>query len=316
MRIRHLMAIRFNKVKGGNLAKVAYPSTGLNLMVSDVVGDRIDTIASGPFVVDNATFSDALGVIGKYNLIRKIPPSALAYIAQGATNEMIAGEMIAGEMKAGEMIGVQQTDETANENLSIIEKTTHFIIASNIICLAAAKDCAKALGYHCLILSSSIEGDTRDAAAWHAQIALEVLSSSNPIPVPACIISGGETTVQVRGEGKGGRNMEFALQTAPLIDGFENLMIASIGTDGTDGPTDAAGAVAHGFTMKNAAKMGLDINHYMDNNDSYHFFKQLGDLIITGPTHTNVMDIRIILVTDNKSADKNDDDNCEKNNNQ
>ena len=303
----NLVRKHLSLVKGGNLAKIAYPSTGLNLMVSDVVGDRIDTIASGPFVVDNATFSDALGVIGKYNLIRKIPPSALAYIAQGANNEIIADEMI-----AGEMIGVQQTDETANENLSIIETTTHFIIASNIICLAAAKDCAKALGYHCLILSSSIEGDTRDAAAWHAQIALEVLSSSNPIPVPACIISGGETTVQVRGEGKGGRNMEFALQTAPLINGFENLMIASIGTDGTDGPTDAAGAVAHGFTMKNAAKMGLDINHYMDNNDSYHFFKGLGDLIITGPTHTNVMDIRIILVTDNKSDDRNDENNCEK----
>lgn len=290
----NLVRKHLSLVKGGNLAKASYPSTILNLMVSDVVGDGIDTIASGPFVVDNSTFSDALDIIGKYNLIRKIPPSALACIAEGANNELLAGEM-------------QQTDETANKTLSIIEKTTHFIIASNIICLTAAKDCAKALGYHCLILSSSIEGDTKDAAAWHSQIALEVLSSSNPIPVPACIISGGETTVQVRGEGKGGRNMEFALQTAPLIDGFKNLIIASIGTDGTDGPTDAAGAMVHGFTMKNAAKMGLDINHYMDNNDSYHFFKELGDLIVTGPTHTNVMDIRIILANN----DKYDDQNCE-----
>ncbi|MBU0970707.1 MAG: DUF4147 domain-containing protein, partial [Proteobacteria bacterium] len=236
----NLVRKHLSLVKGGNLAKTAYPSTLLNLMVSDVVGDRIDTIASGPFVVDNSTFSDALGVIGKYSLIRNIPPSALAYIAQGANNEMLSGEMLAGEVLSGEE---QQTDETANENLSMIEKTTHFIIASNIRSLRAAKDCAKDLGYHCLILSSAIEGDTRDAAAWHARIAREVLSSSNPIPAPACIISGGETTVRVNGEGKGGRNMEFALHTAPLIDGFGNLMIASIGTDGTDGPTDAAGAV-------------------------------------------------------------------------
>ena len=287
----NLVRKHLSLVKGGNLAKIAHPSTLLNLMVSDVVGDRVDIIGSGPFVVDNSTFSDALGVIGKYNLIRKIPPSALACIAEGANNEMLTAE-------------TQQTDETANENLPIIEKTTHFIIASNIHSLSAAKDKAKDLGYHCLILSSAIEGDTKDAAAWHAQIALEVLSSSNPIPAPACIISGGETTVQVRGDGKGGRNMEFALHTAPLIDGFENLMIASIGTDGTDGPTDAAGAVAHGFTLKNAEKMGLDIHAYMDNNDSYHFFKALDDLIITGPTHTNVMDIRIILVDNDKNDDQ------------
>ncbi len=269
-------------VKGGNLAKAAHPSTLLNLMVSDVVGDKIDIIASGPFVVDNATFSDALGIIGKYNLIRKIPPSVLAYIAQGANNEIHEK--------------THRPEKTTNKNPPVIHKITHFIIASNIICLEAAKDRAKDLGYHCLILSSAIEGDTRIAAAWHSQIAMEVLASSNPIPVPACIISGGETTVRVKGEGKGGRNMEFALQAAPFIDGFENIMIASIGTDGTDGPTDAAGAVAHGRTLKNAAKIDIDINQHIKNNDSYHFFEALGDLIITGPTHTNVMDIRIILI--------------------
>ncbi|MCP4718435.1 MAG: glycerate kinase, partial [Desulfobacteraceae bacterium] len=169
-------------------------------------------------------------------------------------------------------------------------------IASNIICLGAAKNQAKKLGYNSLILSSSIEGDTKEAAYWHSQIAMEVLTSSNPVPAPACIISGGETIVRVRGNGKGGRNMEFAMQAAPIINGLENVIVASIGTDGTDGPTDAAGAVAHGFTMKNAAQIGLDIKNYMKNNDSYHFFKALEDLIITGPTNTNVMDIRIILI--------------------
>lgn len=280
----NLVRKHLSLVKGGNLAKSASPSTILNLMVSDVVGDRIDTIASGPFVADDATFSDALGVIGKYSLIRKIPPPALACIAEGANNELY------------------RPDETINH--PIIHEITHFIIASNIRSLRAAKRKAKDLGYNCLILSSAIEGDTRDAAAWHARIALEVLASSNPIPVPACIISGGETTVRVKGEGKGGRNMEFALHTAPLIDGFENLMIASVGTDGTDGPTDAAGAVAHGLTLKNAEKIGMDVQAYMNNNDSYHFFKALDDLIITGPTHTNVMDIRIILVDNDKNDDQ------------
>ncbi len=263
-------------VKGGNLAKAAYPSTLLNLMVSDVVGDRIDVIASGPFVANDTTFIDALGVLGKYSLIRKIPPPALAYITARAQNE---------------------TDKRTDKNNRQFNKTTHFTIASNIICLRAAKDTAKKLGYNSLILSSSIEGDTKQAANWHSQIAMEVLSSSNPLPLPACIISGGETTVRVKGDGKGGRNMEFAMQAAPLIAGLKSVIVASIGTDGTDGPTDAAGAVAHGSTMGNAAKMGLDIKDYMENNDSYHFFKALGDLIFTGPTHTNVMDIRIILIS-------------------
>lgn len=197
----------------------------------------------------------------------------------------------------GETGETHQTKEKAGKSPPVIHRITHFIIASNIICLEAAKKRARDLGYHSLILSSSIEGDTRAAAALHSQIAREVLSSSNPIPVPACIISGGETTVRVRGEGKGGRNMEFAMQAAPFIAGFENVMIASIGTDGTDGPTDAAGAVAHGFTLTNAAGLGININEHIRNNDSYHFFEALGDLILTGPTHTNVMDIRIILVS-------------------
>jgi hydroxypyruvate reductase len=283
--IHEINAVRkhLSCVKGGNLAKAAHPATVLNLMISDVVGDRIDTIASGPFVVDTATFSHALGVIGKYNLIRKIPPSALAHIAEGANSEMRQDTC--------------QTNAAQGDTPSLMHKITHLIIASNIICLEAAKKKAIELGYHSLILSSAIEGDTRTAAAWHAQIAREVLSSSNPVPMPACIISGGETTVRVEGEGKGGRNMEFAMQAAPFIAGFKNLMIASIGTDGTDGPTDAAGAVAHGFTLKKAAGRGIDINEYMRNNDSYHFFKLLEDLIVTGPTHTNVMDIRIILVS-------------------
>jgi len=272
---------RLSLVKGGNLARAASPSTVLNLMVSDVVGDRIEVIASGPFVPDTGTFTRALEVLGKYNLIRRVPPSVLACIAENANDEADKGSDKEGE-----------TGKAPDHDI------THCIIASNIICLEAAKTKAKELGYHSLILSSTIEGETGAAADWHCRIAKEVLSSSNPVPSPACIISGGETTVRVKGSGKGGRNMEFAMQAAPLIEGVDNLVVASIGTDGTDGPTDSAGAVAHGSTMKMAARAGLDIREYMNNNDSYHFFEALEDLIITGPTHTNVMDIRIILVRD------------------
>ncbi|MBA3012282.1 MAG: glycerate kinase [Proteobacteria bacterium] len=276
--IHEINAVRkhLSQVKGGNLAKAAYPAATLNLMVSDVVGDRLDVIASGPFAPDDSTFTQALGVLKKYKLIQKIPPAVLAYITAGAQGKIV---------------------ETPDKKDRIFDRVTHLIIASNIHCLQAAKKQAEALGYSSLILSSAIEGDTKETADWHTQIAKEVLSSANPLPAPTCIITGGETTVRVKGKGKGGRNMEFALQAAPAIAGLKNILIASIGTDGSDGPTDAAGAVAHGFTLDNAAKLGLDITDYMKRNDAYPFFKALGDLVITGPTQTNVMDIRIILVS-------------------
>ena len=153
------------------------------------------------------------------------------------------------------------------------------------------------MGYNTAILSTFIEGETRDVARVHAAIAKEILSSGNPIKRPACVISGGETTVTIRGKGKGGRNQEFSLAGSMDIDGMENVVLLSAGTDGTDGPTDAAGAIADGTTVSLARKLGMDPGHYLRENDSYHFFEALNDLIITGPTFTNVMDLRIVLVT-------------------
>ncbi len=141
-----------------------------------------------------------------------------------------------------------------------------------------------------------MEGETKDAARVHAAVAKEILKSGNPVPPPACVISGGETTVTIRGKGLGGRNQEFALAAAIDIDGLENVIILSVGTDGTDGPTDAAGAVADGSTVNRARKLGMDAEHFLRENDSYNFFKPLEDLIITGPTHTNVMDLRLVMV--------------------
>ncbi len=152
------------------------------------------------------------------------------------------------------------------------------------------------MGYNTLILSTSIAGETRDVAGMHAAIAREILNSGNPINRPACVLSGGETTVTIRGKGKGGRNQEFSLAAAVDIDGMGNIVVLSGGTDGTDGPTDAAGAIADGESAARARMLGMDPGRFLRANDSYHFFEALDDLIITGPTHTNVMDLRIILV--------------------
>lgn len=262
-------------VKGGKLAKAARCATVINLMMSDVVGDNMDVIASGPFVPDNTTFRDAAAVIDRFSLGSAVPASVAEYLQAGVRGEV---------------------EENPGPHSPVFGAVTNVIVASNIIALRAARDEAARRGYNCVILSSMIEGDTREAAFWHARIAREVGTSSNPVPVPACIISGGETTVVVHGDGLGGRNMEFAMHGALFIDGMEDITLASIGTDGTDGPTDAAGAVVDGTTAGSAREQGLDVNEYVKKNNSYNFHKALGNLIITGPTNTNVMDIRIILV--------------------
>jgi len=162
--------------------------------------------------------------------------------------------------------------------------------------MRAAKKAAQTMGYRTLLLSSMVEGETREVAKVHAAIAKEVLLSGNPIPPPACILSGGETTVTLKGKGKGGRNQEFALATALEIAGWEEIMVLSAGTDGTDGPTDAAGAFVDGKTLQRGKTMGLDPGSFLKENDSYSFFQKMGDLLITGPTGTNVMDLRILLI--------------------
>jgi hydroxypyruvate reductase len=170
------------------------------------------------------------------------------------------------------------------------------VIGSNIIALQAAEKEFSSAGFNTMILSSSIVGETREAARFHGAIAREVASTGKPIGRPACILSGGETTVTIRGSGKGGRNQEFALAGAFEINGLEKAVLLSGGTDGTDGPTDAAGAIADHRTIAKAKQMDMDPMKYLENNDSYPFFKKLGDLLITGPTRTNVMDVRMVLI--------------------
>jgi hydroxypyruvate reductase len=275
--IHEINALRkhISRVKGGRLARLAYPSTLISLILSDVIGDNLDSIASGPTVPDSSTFEDCLRIIDKYGIRERIPRSVVLFLERGMRGEI---------------------EETPKADDPVFAKTGNFIIGSNILAVRAAKEKADELGYNSLILSSFIEGETREVAKVHSAIAKEIISTDNPVSRPACVISGGETTVTIRGKGLGGRNQEFSLAVAIDIDGLDNVVILSGGTDGTDGPTDAAGAIADGTSLRRAGELNLRADDHLRENDSYHFFEKLGDLLITGPTRTNVMDLRLVLV--------------------
>ena len=275
--IHEINALRkhLSLIKGGQLARAAHPATLITLILSDVVGDNLDVIASGPTVPDLSTYSDCMDIINKYELSPKLPPSVIVHIKKGLSNNI---------------------PETPKEGESFFDHTQNMIIGNNTQAILAAKKTAEQLGYNTFILSSLIEGDTTQAAKFHSAIAREILKTGNPLSPPACLLSGGETTVNVRGNGTGGRNMEFALASALEIAGHGNIVVLSGGTDGTDGPTEAAGAISDDLTLKRAIDAGLDAAKSLTDNDSYPFFNAMDDLLITGPTRTNVMDIRVVLV--------------------
>ncbi len=276
--IHEINALRkhISQVKGGRLATLAYPSTMISFILSDVIGDDLDSIASGPTAPDTSTFSDSLYILEKHKIKHRVPSAVIEFLEKGVRGDV---------------------EETPKAHDPVFRHVRNVIIGSNIQAVTASRQKAEELGYNTLLLSTFIEGETKDVAKVHAAIAREIINSGNPVERPACVISGGETTVTIRGEGLGGRNQEFALAAGIDIDGLEKVLILSGGTDGTDGPTDAAGAIADGTTMERARKLGLDAELYISENNSYHFFKQLGDLIITGPTFTNVMDLRLIIVS-------------------
>ena len=262
-------------VKGGKLAMAAFPGTLVTLILSDVIGDDLDVIASGPTVPDRSTFADCMEILEKYNITGEMPPHVTEYLKRG----------------------VHGTEpETPKSGDRVFDKNQLLIIGSSNLSIDAARDEAAALGYNTLLLSSFIEGETRDVAKVHTAIIKETFKSGNPVPRPACIISGGETTVTIRGDGLGGRNMEFILAAAIEIEGLDGVVVLSGGTDGTDGPTDAAGAIADGMTVQRGLAQGYNASEFLKNNDSYHFFEVLEDLLMTGPTMTNVMDLRILLM--------------------
>lgn len=275
--IHEINAIRkhLSSIKGGGLARAVYPAPIITLILSDVVGDDLDSIASGPCVPDSMTFADCQSIFAKYAIESEIPERVRNYITRG-----LAGDV----------------PETPKHGDEIFRKTQNVIVANNFNALVKAKEKSEELGYNTLLLSSRIEGETREVACNHMAIAAEIELNEFPIPKPACILTGGETTVKLKGSGKGGRNQEFVLAAAMKMEGIRHCVVLSAGTDGTDGPTDAAGALADVTTLNRARHNELDPAEYLDNNDSYNFFDGLNDLYKTGPTNTNVMDIRIIIV--------------------
>ena len=261
-------------IKGGQLAKKIYPARCVTLALSDVIGDDLSVIASGPTSPDPTTFDDALAILEKYNVTDKIPTVILNHLKRGSEGKI---------------------PDTPKREDQVFKKVTNIVIGNNRLALNKAKETAESLGFKTIILTSMLEGEAREIARVVASIISEVQVTGTPIKKPACILLGGEPTVKIQGTGKGGRNQELALAVA-LSNINEPYVCVSVGSDGTDGPTDAAGAIVDHTTLSRAESAGLNAQEYLKNNDSYNFFAPLGDLIITGPTGTNVMDVIFALV--------------------
>jgi glycerate-2-kinase len=264
-------------VKGGQLARAVFPATCINLILSDVIGDPLESIASGPTAPDPSTFQDAWEIIEKYKLTDSLPESVRNYLEKGLNSEV---------------------PETLKDGDSVFEKVHNFIIGNNLGALKTAQAAAEDLGFSSIILSSRVQGEAREVAKVVAAITQEIIDRDIPLPRPACILMGGETTVMLKGKGKGGRNQELALSSLIAMQGVKSeYLIASCGTDGTDGPTDAAGGMIHPKIWDKIRESGLSPGKFLDNNDAYSFLEKTGGLIKTGPTGTNVMDIILVLVS-------------------
>ncbi len=260
---------KISKIKGGGLLKEAYPSKVITLILSDVVGDKIDIIASGPSLPDKSSAKDAWREICELGIENKLPPRVVINL-----------------------------ENPIKEDIKKIKYPSHntFLVGNNLSSLQAAKEEAEKMGYNSIILTSQISGEAKVVAKAIASIAIEIKKSNIPILKPACIIVGGETAVKVRGSGLGGRNSELALAFSIEIMNEKGISALFAGTDGIDGPTDAAGAYCNGKSRLKARELGVSAKDSLVNNDSYSFFKKIGDLKITGPTGTNVNDIGIILI--------------------
>ncbi len=273
--INEMNALRkhLSQVKGGQLVRRSQAPI-LSLILSDVLESPLDTVGSGPTAPDSTTFADAMKVITARGLREQLPASVLRHITRGADGK------------------VADTPKSADP---VFARVQNAIVADNLIACDAAVNAARQRGFNTLLLSTVVQGEAREVAQVFAAIGKEIIRSGQPVARPACVIAGGETTVTVHGDGKGGRSQEFALAAAIGIEGLEKVSVLAAGTDGTDGPTDAAGALVDGTTLARAGAQGLDARAFLSRNDSYHFFQPLGDLIKTGPTNTNVNDVMMVL---------------------
>jgi glycerate 2-kinase len=272
---KHISAL-----KGGRLAELLYPARSLNLILSDVVGDRLDTIASGLTVADETTFAQALSILGKYGIEEQLPAAVVDLLRRGAEGEF---------------------PETPKPGDPVFVPVTNILLGTNYTALSAAAGKAEQLGYDPVVLSSRVVGEAREVAKVLAAIAMDAGILELLARKPLCLLCGGETTVTLRGEGLGGRNQELALaflQEIATCDAAaaQGIYFLSGATDGNDGPTDAAGAFASADILDQSRRQGLSIPSYLGRNDSYHFYEAVGGLLKTGPTNTNVCDLQICLI--------------------
>jgi hydroxypyruvate reductase/glycerate 2-kinase len=288
--INEMNAVRkhLSRIKGGHLAHAFAGGAVYSLIISDVVGDRLDVIASGPTAPDPTTFRDAFGVLKNYHLLPTEGEQK-----DGADPSRFAPWNVVRHLKQGMASRVAETPK-------LLPDTVHnLVIGNNDMALAAAASLARRLGYQLLNLGSAIEGETRQVARMQARLVRGIRGESTPLRAPVCILSGGETTVTLGGQhGLGGRNQEFVLALFDALGTkhLSNIVILSGGTDGEDGPTDAAGAIADQKTLETAETLGLDPAMFLNRHDAYHFFQAAGGLLKPGLTQTNVIDVRIILV--------------------
>lgn len=279
--IRELNTVRkhLSAIKGGRLAQAAYPAQVVNLVVSDVIGNDLEVIASGPTWFDSSTFEDAYRILHKYKLWDSCPISIKRVIEKGQQGIL---------------------PETLKPGDRVFSRVTSVIIGDNRLALKAAYSRARQMGLNPIIVTTQDRGEARETARNYARLLTSILNSDQTFSRPILLLSGGELTVTVRGKGRGGRNQEFVLaillEMKKLGCDQGNWLIMSIGSDGRDGPTDAAGAWVDGRTWKKVREQGLYPEKFLQENDSYNFFKKLGQLIYTGPTQTNVMDLRFFLL--------------------
>ncbi len=269
-----------SQIKGGRLAQMIHPAASLNLILSDVVGDRLDAIASGPTTWDDTTFDDALRIVEKYEIETDLPEAARRILSLGAKGAI---------------------PETPKKDDPVFGRVDNLVVGTNYHSLEAAAEAAKTLGFSPVLLSSQIVGEAREVAKVYCGIGKDARRKGLFGPRPLCLIGGGETTVTVKGSGKGGRNQEMALAFLAEIEqdpaAAEGLYFLAASTDGNDGPTDAAGAFACREIMEAAIRKDLHLADYLKNNDAYSFFEAVGRLLKTGPTNTNVCDIQLMIVT-------------------
>jgi glycerate 2-kinase len=275
--INELNTVRkhLSRVSGGQLARSAAPAHVLSLILSDVTGSPLDVIASGPTAPDPTTYADALGIIERHGLLTEISPAVRAHLQAG-----VAGDI----------------EETPKPGEALFNRVTNRLVASNVLAVEAAADHARALGLDTLIGSTYLEGEAREVGSALAGIAKEIVTYGRPVRRPGCVLFGGETTVTVRGDGVGGRNTELALGAALALEGWgPDVVVASLATDGGDGTSPSAGAIADGTTIDRGKSLGLDAHSALARNDSYSYWQALGDAIMTGPTGTNVNDVMAVF---------------------